>query len=610
MTRKCECSGGCGPERSDVTRREFIEVVALGAAGAALARSGAAAERLPQQTAEELDRWKKALHEPAPARIYHSDLHTDARMHLGGIGTGNFEIGADGQITTWQLFNTLRDGHVPFYFALHTDRATKLLQTQGGPDWPKIERIEMTGEYPLATLRFQDKSLPVRLELTAFSPFAPLDTKLSSIPLAAFVFRVHNPTDREQTVSLAAILPNPVGYDAAGRIESASHPNFGGNVNEVYHDAGATGLFMRAEPGKEPELDRAVTIVTLPNQGALKTPPHHEPSDLHVEIQAQAIEAGKLAHPDHTILWLEDAPTDLSASWLRAARDAVQAGATLVFAGKKQPLLEQYAVASKGKPLAQAAAGRPDIVFEDFEHGYKNWTVEGTAFGDQPPSGTLPNQQPVSGFQGKGLVNSFKDGDDTTGQLISKPFTIERNFICFFVGGGSHGTTQIRLISGEKIVRATSGRNNERLEPASWNVSELQGQTAYIAIVDAQKGGWGHINVDQIEFSDQAVSRASLELVDELLPAHFSAVRPAPGSGNSVALAGLALKPGAARVTRKSGLVVVDQPLGKGHVMLALGSILDPADALLLGARHRAYGVLCELVGADYKAPQAVLAKA
>ena len=37
-------------------------------------------------------------------------------MHLGGIGTGNVEIGADGQLTTWQLFNTLRDGQVPFYF--------------------------------------------------------------------------------------------------------------------------------------------------------------------------------------------------------------------------------------------------------------------------------------------------------------------------------------------------------------------------------------------------------------------------------------------------------------------------------------------------------------
>ena len=53
-------------------------------------------------------------------------------MHLGGIGTGNFEIGADGQLTTWQLFNTLRDGQVPLHFLIRAGATTKLLQTAGG----------------------------------------------------------------------------------------------------------------------------------------------------------------------------------------------------------------------------------------------------------------------------------------------------------------------------------------------------------------------------------------------------------------------------------------------------------------------------------------------
>ncbi len=105
---------------------------------------------------EDLERWKKALLGPAPARVYDSGTHADARMHLGGIGTGNFEIGADGQFTTWQLFNTLRDGEVPFYFLARAGKATRLLQTRGGPDWPRIKQIAMTGEYPVATLRFSD----------------------------------------------------------------------------------------------------------------------------------------------------------------------------------------------------------------------------------------------------------------------------------------------------------------------------------------------------------------------------------------------------------------------------------------------------------------------
>ena len=142
-------------------------------------------------------------------------------MHLGGIGTGNFEIGVDGQLTTWQLFNTLRDGQVPLHFLIRAGATAKLLQTAGGPDWPRVKQIEMTGEYPVAVLRFRDPDLPVQVELTAFSPFAPLDTRFSSMPLAAFVFRIKNPTKQKQTVSLAALMQNPVGYDAAGENNSA-----------------------------------------------------------------------------------------------------------------------------------------------------------------------------------------------------------------------------------------------------------------------------------------------------------------------------------------------------------------------------------------------------
>src|SRR5437879_1664611 len=161
--RKCHCAGNCAPQTSPYTRREFIGLIGASAAAARTSSSAWAAFNL---TGDDLERWQRELIAPAQARRYLSNTHTDARMHLGGIGTGNFEIGADGQFTTWQLFNTLRDGHVPFYFGVRCGQTAKLLQTAGGPDWPRVGRIEMTGEYPLATLRFVDADLPVRLEMT------------------------------------------------------------------------------------------------------------------------------------------------------------------------------------------------------------------------------------------------------------------------------------------------------------------------------------------------------------------------------------------------------------------------------------------------------------
>ncbi|MHB8521702.1 MAG: GH116 family glycosyl hydrolase [Limisphaerales bacterium] len=608
--RKCNCSGTCGPQTDGLTRREFIGLVGAGAATILLEPPVFGAWQLP---GDELERWKRSLHEPASPRVYRSDVHTDARLHLGGIGTGNFEIGADGQFTTWQLFNTLRDGHVPLYFGVKAGEAARLLQTAGGPDWPRIAKIEMTGEYPIATLRFRDQDLPVELELTAFTPFAPLDTPLSSVPLAAFIFRIHNPAKHAQTVSLAAFMQNPVGYEALGKIDGVLHPNFGGNVNESFRQGKVNGLAFRAEAGREPTLDKVTAIYASANLRGLKAPPADRPKNLTVELLDQhPVSASGLADPPHTVIWIEEAPADLSETILRPARDAVRAGATLVFSGKTLPLLQSYAQWTGGKPLEQAQS-RPDILFEDFEQGYEKWTVEGKAFGDKPATGTLPNQQRVSGFLGKGLVNSFVDGDDTTGRLISKPFAIERDYIRFLVGGGSSPNTQIRLIVDGKTVRTTSGRDSETLRPANWNVHEFLNQTAHLEIVDEQKGGWGHINLDQIEFSDWPANRAVVELLEELLPARFSNVRPAGAVGanpNTLQFDKLELRAGATQTTAANGLRLLARPVGKGQVVMTTGPILSPEETELTGARQRTYAMLCALVGASYVAPDGPLPNA
>ncbi len=156
---------------------------------------------------------------------------------------------------------------------------------------------------------------------------------------------------------------------------------------------------------------------------------------------------------------------------------------------------------------------RPDyrgpVVFADFEGaGYGDWQVEGDTFGAAPAAGTLPDQQIVSGFQGRGLVNTFLEGDATTGRLTSAEFTIERPWIGFLIGGGAHADgTCINLVVDGSVVRTATGNNSERLEPHNWNVAELSGRRAHIEIVDAVSGGWGHVNVDQIEFRDDPMRR-------------------------------------------------------------------------------------------------------
>ncbi|XBH20898.1 GH32 C-terminal domain-containing protein [Jonesiaceae bacterium BS-20] len=61
------------------------------------------------------------------------------------------------------------------------------------------------------------------------------------------------------------------------------------------------------------------------------------------------------------------------------------------------------------------------------------------------------------------------------------------------------------LVVDGKVVRSATGNESEILEWNSWNVEEFRGQEATILIVDNHSGGWGHILVDHIIFSDGAV---------------------------------------------------------------------------------------------------------
>lgn len=153
-----------------------------------------------------------------------------------------------------------------------------------------------------------------------------------------------------------------------------------------------------------------------------------------------------------------------------------------------------------------------DIVVADFEGpDYGNWTTEGEAFGKGPAKGTLPGQMNVAGHDGSGLVNSFLNGDGATGKLISPEIELVKPYVNFLIGGGGLTGTRMELVVDGKVVRVARGPNtqpggSEALEWATWDVADYLGKKATIQIIDAETGGWGHINVDQIVLSDEKMA--------------------------------------------------------------------------------------------------------
>ncbi|WP_309116986.1 GH32 C-terminal domain-containing protein [Saccharothrix sp.] len=180
-----------------------------------------------------------------------------------------------------------------------------------------------------------------------------------------------------------------------------------------------------------------------------------------------------------------------------------------------------FKVAGGRHPRVPGSSTEPPAgrVLADFEGAdYGSWTVTGDAFGTRPATGTLPGQHPVSGWVGGGLVNTFLGGDATTGTLTSPGFTVDRPWLNLLVGGGHHpGRTAVDLVVDGQVVRTATGRNNEALDWVAWDVREFAGRTARLRVVDAETGGWGHVNVDHVVLSDAPAAPWSVETTVDLL---------------------------------------------------------------------------------------------
>jgi non-lysosomal glucosylceramidase len=95
---------------------------------------------------------------------------------------------------------------------------------------------------------------------------------------------------------------------------------------------------------------------------------------------------------------------------------------------------------------------------------------------------------------------------DFKGTLTSPPFTINRRFIQFRIGGGSDPhKLGMRLLIDGKVVRRAAGHGAGPMRREAFDVRQFQGKQARLQIIDDATGGWGHTTVDQIVLSDRPV---------------------------------------------------------------------------------------------------------
>ncbi|MCA9049355.1 MAG: DUF1549 domain-containing protein, partial [Planctomycetaceae bacterium] len=171
---------------------------------------------------------------------------------------------------------------------------------------------------------------------------------------------------------------------------------------------------------------------------------------------------------------------------------------------------ESAAAADSAADTQSSETDPPGVVFDDFEaEQFTKWTAHGSAFAEGPVAGAFPGQN-LSGHRGRRLVNSWLRSDALTGDLISSEFPIEHDYISFLIAGGNHpDKTCMNLVVGDVTVRTATGKNSDKLRREFWDVAEFRGEIARLEIIDHHSGGWGHVDVDQIVFTDESPSHAA-----------------------------------------------------------------------------------------------------
>ncbi|MFP6899614.1 MAG: hypothetical protein VCA36_01645, partial [Opitutales bacterium] len=158
-----------------------------------------------------------------------------------------------------------------------------------------------------------------------------------------------------------------------------------------------------------------------------------------------------------------------------------------------------------------------DLIIEDFEKKRGDWTFEGDAFAGYGggnywhPGRFDRGLLRTRGHRGYVLLKSWghdgRDVDGRTGQALSRPFKVERNFIRFMISGGrAPGRTCVNLLIDNKVVRSATGNNSNLMQAVAFEVAQFRDKEAQIQVVDQETGPWGHVCIDDLIQSDNSSS--------------------------------------------------------------------------------------------------------
>ena len=227
----CGCGGGsCDGDAGAVNRRTFLKIAGLASAAAMPAvvtgqtskPAGGKIEHYVPADKKLSPEWLAALTAKGTPEVFRGKDLAFLAMPIGGIGAGQLYLLGDGTLAGWQIFNKNEPSgvgqknynapqpasSVQQGFAVAANVAGKrVLKRLCVADFPEVA---FRGEYPIAKVTYPLAGFPVSVEMDAFSPFVPLNSKDSGLPATVFNFTVRNTGNEPVEVRMLGWLENAV----------------------------------------------------------------------------------------------------------------------------------------------------------------------------------------------------------------------------------------------------------------------------------------------------------------------------------------------------------------------------------------------------------------
>ncbi len=188
--------------------------------------------------------WIRSLYERGKPTVYlkSKDELQYIGMPAGGITAGGVYLGGDGRLWLWDIFNEEKEGVEPKLLrwndmdvrprdgACYLEPAKDVHPLQqgfilkfeyGGQTVYKVleesywDEISFEATYPIGTIRYTDKHLPVELTLQVFSPFIPLNEDDSALPATILSFSAKNTGNSQVNLSILGFLENKTSIRSA-----------------------------------------------------------------------------------------------------------------------------------------------------------------------------------------------------------------------------------------------------------------------------------------------------------------------------------------------------------------------------------------------------------